>query len=307
MISKFMVFMIALCVLITPVYVLAAEKILPAQANSSAAFKTKKYKADTKIKDIETLVAKIDNGKRASKGDAENLDRLMNEHVKAVDDAVKQTFADADEAKRSKGQKGSTKSFLEFEDMAQKHEKRAKAVEAKIKKIDAQIKTGDVELDQSLIESMTPAERKEYMQYMTPSGREKMKKKHPKFLSGISVETTTKLVDLENIGKSAGWLCRSTAETVDELLARITETAGDLLVPPAEAAIGVSVGVACAGTGPATIIACPAAIITAAVGYSRAYNDWLTCVQGKCGCAWYRPWCCIGRTGCWVVYLATCA
>ncbi len=303
MISKFMVFMIALCVLITPVYVLAAEKILPAQANSSAAFKTKMDKADTKIKDIETLVAKIDNGKRASKGDAENLDRLMNEHVKAVDDAVKQTFADAEEAKQSKGQKGSTKSFLEFEDMAQKHEKRAKAVEAKIKKIDGQIKTGDVELDQSLLESMTPAERKEYMQYMTPSGREKMKKKHPKLLSGITVETNT-LVDM---GKTACGLCQSTCQTVGAFLTSIPKTAGDLLIPPAEAAIGVSAGVACAATGPATIIACPAAIITAAVGYSRAYSDWLACIAGKCGCAWYRPWCCIGRIGCWVAYLVTCA
>ena len=139
MISKLMVFMMALCFLMAPVYVLAQDKVLPAQANSSAAFKAKKGTAEKKIKDIENLVAKIDKGKRVYKGDAENLDRLMNEHAKAMNDAVKQTFTDAEEAQKSKGQKGSTKSFLEFEDMAQKHEKRAKGVEAKVKNIDKQI------------------------------------------------------------------------------------------------------------------------------------------------------------------------
>ncbi len=296
--------MIALCVIMIPVYVLAQQKILPAQANSSAAFKAKKDAAEKKIKDIENLVTKIANQKRASKADGEDLDKLMMEHAKAVDDSFKQSLADAQEAEKSKGQKGSTKSFVEFEDMAKKHEQRAKAVDAKVKKLADQIKTGDVELDQPLLESMTPAERKEYMQYMTPSGREKMKKKHPKLLSGISIETETKLVDM---GKSACELCRSTAQTVGDLLTGIAKTTSDLLIPPAEAAIGAGAGATCAGTGPATVVACPAAVVTAAYLYSEATEKLYACYRGQCSCAWYKPWCCAGRTGCWVAYLVKCA
>ena len=300
MIKQLMVFMIALCVLMIPVSVLAQEKIHPAQANSTAAFKAKKGTVEKKMKDIENLVTKIANQKRASKVDGEDLDKLMLEHAKAMDDSFKQSLADAKEAEKSKWQKGSTKSFVEFEDMAQKHEKRAKAVEAKVKKIADQIKTGDVELDQPLLESMTPAERKEYMQYMTPSGREKMKKKHPKLLSGISVETETKLVDM---GKSACALCRSTAQTVGELLVSIAKTTSDLLIPPAEGAIGAGAGATCG----ATVIGCVPAVVTAAFLYSQATDDLYKCYAGQCSCRWYKPWCCAGRTGCWIAYLVKCA
>ena len=306
MISKLMVFSIALCVLMAPVSVLAQQKTLPAQANSSAAFKAKKDVTEKKIKDIENLVAKIVNGKRVSKGDAENLSRLMNEHGNAMNDAVKQTFADAEDAKKSNGQKGSIKSFVEFENMAKNHEQRAKAVGAKVKKIEEQIKTGDVEPDQPLLESMTPAERKEYMQSMTPGGREKMRKKHPKLLSGISVDTKTKLVDLERIGKSTFEICSSTVETVRESLVRIPETVSDLLVPPAEAVIGAEVALGCAVPG-VNVVTCAVAIAGAALGYADAYNKWKTCYASKCACVWYKPWCCAGINDCWMLYIATCA
>ena len=304
MITKLIAFMVVQCVLMSPVYLLAQEKILPSHANSSAAFKMKKDIAEKNIAKIENLVAKIANGKQVSRGSAENLESLMNEHAKALDNAVKQSIADAREAKESKLQKGSTKSFVEFEDMAQKHEKRAKVVEAKIKKIDEQIKTGDIELDQPLLESMTPAEKKEYLQYMTPSGREKMKKKHPKLLSGISVETRTKLVDLDYIGKSTGKLCSSTAEKAGDFLVTITKTVGDFLVPEAEASIGIAAGTTCGATGG---LACAGAVVGAAFLYSQATEKYYACMAGQCSCRWYKPWCCWGRTGCWVAYVALCA
>ena len=307
MIRKILAFIIVPCVLMMPAYVFAAQKPLPAQADSTAAFKMKQAKVEDKLKKIESLVERIAKGKRVLKGDGEELDRLMIENANDVNDAVKQAIADAEEAKNSKGQKGSVRSFVEFENMAKNGEKRAKVVHAKVKNIEKQIKTGDVELDRSLLESMTPAERKEYMQYMTPSGREKMKKKNPKLLSGISVETNTNLVYLENIGKSGYELCRSTARTMYEFLGSIPETAGNFLVPPAEAAIGASAGAACAATGPAVVITCPLAVIAAAVGYARALDDLKKCLAGQCGCAWYKPWCCAGKTGCWVIYYATCA
>lgn len=302
MIKKLALFVIVQCVLMSPVYVFA-QKISPAHANSSAAYKMKKDVAEKGITKIENLVAKIANGKRVSKGDAEGLDALIIEHAKAMNDAVKQAIADAKEAQDSKLQKGSTKSFVEFEDMAQKHEKRAKAVEAKVKKIDEQIKTGDIELDQPLLESMTPAERKEYMQYMTPGGRDKMKKKHPKLLSGISIKNKI-LVDLDYIGKSACELSRSNAKKAGDLLVTIPQTVGDFLVPPAEAALGLGAGTACGATGG---LACALAIGGTVYGYLRVYDEFVQCLASQCTCRWYKPWCCAGKTGCWVKYIAECA
>ena len=295
MFKKLIVFLITPCFLLSPVSILAQQKGVPAFERSSSAFKSKKNKAETKIKEIESLVGKIAKGKRVSKGDAENLDRLMNEHVKSVNDAVKQAFTDAEEAKKSNGKKGSVKSFIEFENMAKKHEKRAKAVEAKLKKIEAQIKEGDVELDKPLIESMTPAERKEYMKNMTPKGREKMKKKHPELLSHISIEADKKLVDMEKIGESVSTFCKSFPEEIS-----------NFIVSPAEAAIGATAGATCAATNVAVVV-CAAAIALAVVAYASATDNFDNCMQGQCSCRWYKPWCCTGRTGCWVAYLVICA
>lgn len=293
MFKKLIVYLITTCFLLSPSSILAQQERWPADEKSTTAFKSKKEKAEKKIKEIESLVAKIAKEKRVYKGDAENLDRLINEHVNSLNDAVKQTFTDAEEAKKSNGQKGSTKSFVEFEAMAKKHEKRAKTVEAKLKKIEAQIKDGDVELDKSLLKSMTPSERKEYLKNMTPKGREKMKKKHPKLLSHISIEADKKLVDMEKIGESVSAFCKSFPEEIS-----------NFLVSPAEATIGAAVGATCGASG-GTL--CVVAIAGAVVAYAAAYKAWIECCESQCTCVWYKPWCCTGRTGCWVVYVATCA
>lgn len=281
------------CFLLNSVSTLAQQKTVPAQERSSSAFKAKKEKAEKKIKEIESYVKKIDKEKRIHKGDAENLDRLINEHIESVNTAVKQTFADAEEAKNSDGQKGSVKSFLEFENMAKNHEKRAKAVHAKLEEIEKKIKEGDVELDKSLIESMTPDERKEYMKSMTPNGREKMKKKHPKLLSSISIDADMNFIDMKKIGESVSAFC-----------ACLPEEFINFFVSPAEASIGAGVAVACGGSYG---IACPLAILGAVVAYTQAYEYMINCMERQCSCVWYRPWCCSGRTWCWSVYIAWCA
>lgn len=269
--------------------------VLAAQGESTAEFKLKKDKAEMKLKEIETLLDKVLREKRVSKR-ADSLDTLQKEHVESLNEAVKQAIADVEAADKSKGKKGSFRSFADFENMAVDHEKRGKAVEAKIKDILEKIKTADIELDVTLLENMTPAERKEYLEYMTPGGREKMKKKQPKLLSGRDVETGTMLVvpgDLGRITRSAGQFCSSAYDTL-----------GDLLVPPAEATIGAAAGAACAGTAGA---GCVAAVAGAVFAYSAAVDDYYKCLSGQCSCVWYKPWCCTGRTGCYIAYLALCA
>ena len=49
MIRKILSFIIVPCVLMMPAYVFAAEKPLPAQADSTAAFKMKKAKVEDKV------------------------------------------------------------------------------------------------------------------------------------------------------------------------------------------------------------------------------------------------------------------
>ena len=262
--------------------------VLAAQNEPTVAFKSKKDKAEKKLKEIESFVAKILKEKRVSKR-ADDLSTLLKEHVESLNDAVKQAIVDVEEAKKSEEKKGSYRSFVEFENMAVKHEKRGKAVEARFKNILAQIKEGDIELDGSLLKSMTPAERKDYLEYMTPSGREKMKKKQPKWLSAISVETDTKLVDWEKISRSAGQFCSATSEAV-----------GDFLVPPAEAAIGFTAGTICGATGGA---ACFFAVVGLVAGFHEAYDEFVECLEGTCACKWYKPWCCTGPWACYVAYL----
>ncbi len=281
-----------IAVLVVSCFLLNPALILAAQGESTAEFKAKKDKAENKLKEIEALLDKVLKEKRVSKR-ADELDSLQKEHVESLNNAVKQAIADVDEADKSKGKRGSFRSFADFENMAVDHEKRGKAIEARINDILAKIKEGDVELDGSLLESMTPAERKEYMEYMTPSGREKMKKKQPKLLSGIAIETRMNLVDLGDITRPVGRFCSSASDTI-----------GDFLAPPAEAAIGAAAGATCGATGG---IACAAAVVGVVYAYARATDDYLKCIAGQCGCAWYKPWCCTGRTGCYIAYLTQCA
>ena len=126
--------LIALCFLCSSVSISAQPTNLPAQVKSTFAFKAKKDKTEKQLRKIEMFVAKIAKEKRISTR-AGNLNALLREHVKLLDEAAKQALADGDVANKSQWKKGSIKSFIEFESMAVNHEKRGKAVITGLNKI----------------------------------------------------------------------------------------------------------------------------------------------------------------------------
>jgi hypothetical protein len=145
---------------------------------------------------------------------------------------------------------------------------------------------------------------------MTPSGREKVKKKHPKLLSGLDIQIQPRLVDTQKIRGSLTALCKAFPEQASDFFVSLPEEVGDFLIPPAEAYIGVSVGLDCGeaiATGGLAIPLCAIGILSLYNDITNAIDTFNNCLAGQCGCKWYRPWCCLGRTGCWIAYIATMA
>lgn len=258
-------------------------------ADVTPAFKAKIEPLGGKLRNIEqrvdALVAKVNKRKLITEAEMEDaeLDKAMKEYADAMkaayDDAIKQ----AEQAARSKGKEGNTADLKAFEDLAKAHDKRMKQVEAKTRKVEAQIRTGAIRLDKSVLQKATPAEREEFRKHLKPEGIREMEKLHPDlFKPGKTSLLSPQLESESALFSAAAGYCAP-------LLGQL----GDLLVSPAHAAIALPCVAPCAAKNWA---ACAACVVNAGGQAVEAYNSFVSCWNGS-GKPWWTPrW--LWRTWC---------
>lgn len=251
-------------------------------ADATPAFKTKLEPLGGKLRNIEqrvdALVAKVNQRKLITEAEMEDadLDKAMKEYADAMkaayDDAIKQ----AEQAARSKGKEGNTANLKAFEDLAKTHDKRMKQVEAKTRKVEAQIRTGAIRLDKSVLQKVTPAEREEFRKHLKPEGIREMEKLHPDLFKPGKTSLLSPQLESESVLLSAA------AGYCAPLLGQL----GDLLLSPAHAALALPCVAPCAARNWA---ACATCVVGAGAGAVAAYNSFVSCWNGS-GKKWWTPW-----------------
>jgi len=273
--KKLFSLLVAISFLLIGVTVFAQQKEIMKPGVISPAFKAKIDPAGLKLGAIESILSRVETQKLITDKDSEDLGKTMYEYAEAMKVALDEALKDAEEAAKSKGEKGSIESLKSFEDTAKAHEGKLKGIETKTKTIQDQLKIGTIRLDKPLLQKMTPVERKEFRKFLAPQGIKEMEKLHPDLFKpvekpGASIE----LIEVTRIADNVQGFCSSLPEEIS-----------NFLVTPAEAALAAG----CIGPCIAKKWSeCAACIAGKGPEARAAWNTFVSCWNG-CGKCW-KPW-----------------
>lgn len=253
------------------------------------AFERKFTLAESKIKNIEGILSRIESQKLVRDGDSESMEREMYEYAEHMKSIFDESLKSAEDAAESGGKSGNVEALNSFETMTKQHEVKLRKIEEKVKAIEAQIKTGAIKLDKPILQKMSPIERDEFHEFLTPEGRRQMQKMHPELFkpgmkSGASLEDMDKFYK-NKIG------CYSS----------IYDQFSNFFVGTAEAAVAVNCIGVCFAKKWEECLKCVRSSGSAAV---EAWNDFKRCWDNCCGCKWYKPGCCSCKLGCLLKFIA---
>lgn len=271
--------------LLVSVTAFAQPKEMMKHGAISPAFKVKIDPAILKLNAIESRIANINREKIVRINDAENLEKAMYEYAEHMKAALDAALQEAQRAGESKGKEGSVKSLKNFEDTAKAHEPRVNKLAKNIESIEAKIKVGTIKLDKPLLQQMTPPEREEFRKFLAPEGIKNMEKLHPDlFKPGTKPVGSLNLSGRDRVVSSIGGFCGSLPEQI-----------GNFFVSPADAALAAPCVGICWAQNWAGCVAC---VIAASPSAVNAWNEFVSCWNGACGCKWYKPWCCAKKAWC---------
>lgn len=257
-----------------------------------AAVKARLDTLEIKLKNIESVVQRIEAQKMIKEGDAEALDRSMNEYAEGMRAAFDAANNDAAAAAKSQGKEGNVEHLRSFEATAKAHEQRTKALDAKSKGVQAQLKAGTVKLDRSLLQKMTPAQREEFKKHLDAPGLREMERTHPDlFKPGARPPgSSLNLFDGNKLASAMADFC-----------SLVPSKLGSMFVGEAEAFIAAPCVLPCGARNWSACASCVSNSNSLAIA---AYNTFKSC-SSNCGtCAWYRPWGCLCKTSCLAVFVA---
>lgn len=251
----------------------AALSVSPA----SPAFLKLHDSSKSKFDDIQSLISQIESGKLLHDGDAQKLDKLMFDYANDLKAAFDQASMDAQDASKSKGQKGSVQSLKTFEDLAQQHEQASKTFEPRMVQIQSKLKTGEIKLDRPLLQKMSPGDLQEFKKFLAPSAFQEMERLHPDLMKG-----SPNKVRLEQAAEP-----ELLAEAIPvPFSCRVADVVGNLIEETADASLAGQ----CIGTCLArNWTACVNCIISKGPAAINAWNTFVRCWNGAGTCDGW-PW-----------------
>lgn len=299
MFKKFIAPLVVLCLAFSGT--LAAAQA--GENGASPKLKEKLVSAESKLKKIEFIIRKIEQGKVIKEKDSADLDSTLYSYAETMKFSISEALADTEKAAKSKGKEGNINALKYFEKQAKAHEARLKVVDNKTKNIKANLKKGEVSFDEPMLKKMTPDVKSEFKQFLDPEGRRKIEKKYPKMFKSSEMfkgsEAPGKsVVDLNKLrvaGDNAVAYCPSALEKIS-----------NFFISPAEANPNLQVsllGVGCIGVCTTTVAAGPPAWALCAtclgkVGVAAVsmWDTFVTCWSGVNKSRWSPLW--LHRIGC---------
>ncbi|MDD5394981.1 MAG: hypothetical protein PHE17_18335 [Thiothrix sp.] len=236
---------------------------------------------ETKLSSIEGTLSRIKSQKLVKLGD-EGMDQSMYAYAESMKSAFDLASSEALKAAKSNGREGNVGLVGAFEKMAKVHEQRTALLEGKLKAIDSGVKAGDILLDKSLLQRMTPSERSEFKGTLSPGAIRNYERLSPGLLNLRVGPTSSLMPDVLALGVAPVAEDNSCFNTSLSAI-------GDFFLSPAEAAIAAPcVGVCWSRNWSA----CTACVVAAGPAAINAWNAFVGQWNGCCGCKWYKPWCC---------------
>jgi len=259
-----------------------------AQSDVPPGLEKKLAAAEDNLKKVEAVIAKVARGKVIKDEDMKALDNAMMLHAVALGLALDDALAEVEKSAKAEETPVNTKALARFERVAQNHEKRAKKVSNKALVVEAKIKMGDMQLDRSVTEKMSPEEKGKFKKYLDPRGRRKMEILQPDIF-----ETTSPAGGDSVRAESMVSLCAHPF-SVDPVTGFVRELP-ELVASPADAAINAAAIYVCGQSAGTLCIAAKVSAKLASIGATNLLNRCLS------GCASWKWWC---KAGCWTAYIA---
>ncbi|MEA2329433.1 MAG: hypothetical protein QOE68_4392 [Thermoanaerobaculia bacterium] len=167
----------------------AQKPSLPSEAPAarvSGEFMKAHDSTNAKFEEIQSLLSGIEREKVIHEGDTQKLDKLMFDYAKQLKAAFDQATRDADEAAKSKGQRGSAQSAVTFESLALQHEKASRSWEPRLNQIQSKLATAEIKPDVAALKNLSAAGLQEYRKSLTPAGLKEMERVHPELMKASS-------------------------------------------------------------------------------------------------------------------------
>jgi hypothetical protein len=252
---------------------------------------------------LKSIERRLDAIEKSSTVDVESdsLAIAMERHAAMALQAFHLALSDLRLFAESRGARGSTRKAQQFETLIRTQRDRADRVVERMATIDAHIRTGHIRLAPQLIRRLSPDQLQMFRRELTPHadsiyGSVNFDSAAPPATSRSFAATSREAVrsdppewGLESSGLPHGsWL--------DAIL--------DVIVPRADASLGVACYYTCKFSAFTACISC----VAGAGGFAyAAYQKLKSCRNWCCTCRWYKPWCCACRGACWTGFLATLA
>lgn len=259
------------------------QKVIP------EAFKQRIAIPESKLKNIDGILNRIESQRLVRDGDGETMEREMYEYAEHMRLIFDESIRSAEEAAKSEGKSGNVESLNSFETTAKLHEAKIRRIEARIRAIQSQIKTGAIQLDKPILQKMSPSERFEFKNSLNPEGQRRMEKMHPDLFKPVMKPGAS--IDVYKVSSTTSKKSCSSS---------IYEQFSNFFIGQAEASIAVNCIGVCIAKKWSDCLNCVKSVGPAAVD---AWNDFKRCWDNCCGCKWYRPDCCLCKAGCLLKFI----
>jgi hypothetical protein len=271
----------------TPVKAVSAEKEYKAE-NAPIIYTQKMGSATSKLNRMESMLQKIEESQTFTAEEIALLNSDLEEYGEMMYLLYNESVEDVKMASESKGAKGGHEKFLYFEDVSQKHVTRMKKLADKHQFIENKIKDGLVKPSKDTIRKMTPQEKKEYREQLTPKGKKEIENAFPE-MAGNIIPT----ISIFNYIVGVKDFCIDASKGIGTLFVSSAQ-AGSALGCYAVCVVG---GTVTAGTS------CVVCILAASGAVIDGYNTWKRCMS-SCTCKWSSPVCCAKKTLCTSIFIA---
>ena len=253
----------------------AAAKIPEGGLPASPAFLKLHESSKGRFEQIQSLISGIESRKLVHDGDFENLDKLMFEYANDFKAAFDQASGEADEASKSKGQRGSIQSLKTFE--------------PRVTQIESKMRTGEIKLDKPILQKMSPSDLQEFRKFLTPSALQEMERLHPDLMKGTAKSSLARPEEPQFVAEA---IPIPFSYRVDTFVANLINVLGPRT---AEASLAQPCVALCSQQNWS---GCASCILSKTQPAKNAWGTFLGCWNANSPCDWRHAGNCARRVGC---------
>jgi hypothetical protein len=271
----------------TSVKAVSAEKEYKAE-NAPIVYTQKMANATYKLNRMEPMLAKIDSSQTFTAEEIALFSSVLEEYGEMMFKLYNESVDDVKTASETKGTKGGHEKFLYFEDTSQKHVEMLKKLVDRHNIIEKKIRDGQIKPSKDTIRKMTPSEKKQYREQLTPKGKKEIEKAFPEMAVSLIPEINNKENNI-----SFRMFCLTASKAIFAFF-----------VSPAQASLALGCYTVCLTSGIITAgYTCIVCINAADDAVIDSYNKWKRCMA-SCTCKWSSPICCAKKTFCTHLFIS---